>query len=49
MKLDRYFLTRGLTIFPLCFINNFFSLYNSVIITLNHGKAFYPYFYERIY
>ena len=46
MEIDRYFLTRGLTTFSWCFINNSFGLYNSVIITLNHGKAFYSYFYE---
>ena len=45
MEIDRYFLTRGLTTLPWCFINNFFGLYNSVIIILNHGKAFSFYFY----
>ena len=49
MEIEYYSLTRGLITLPWCFINYFFGLYNFIIIILNHGKAFYPYFYERIY
>ena len=45
MEIDRYSWTQGLTTLPWCSINYSLNLYNSVIITLNHNKAFYPYSY----
>ena len=46
MEIDRYTLTRGLTTLPWESINNFLNLCNSVIITLNYGRAFYSHFYS---